>query len=277
MNRNLLIKSVFLTCFCLAASFPAAASRIAPAAGIDVEIVAGDGSVFARYDLHDRSRRGSLRAYLEAERGRNYGIRIRNHGGERIGLVIAVDGRNILSGQKSHLRANEPMYVLGAYDQATYEGWRTSDTRVHRFFFTDVESSYADAWGDHSAMGVIAVAAFREVPRARPQRRSGRPEATPGLSAPGESRSGKAAESADAASAAGTGFGDDRYSRSVRVHFQPRGHAFAKQFLKYEWRETLVRLGVIPAAPPANRFWPEQVGQARGFAPYPPGYWNRRR
>jgi hypothetical protein len=277
MDHNILIRSAFLALACTAASFPAAASTIVPADRIGVEIVADAGRVFARYDLHDRSQQGALRAYLEAERERNYGIRVRNFSGERIGLVIAVDGRNILSGQKSHLRANEPMYVLGPHDQATYEGWRTSDTKVHRFFFTDVENSYVEAWGDRSAMGVIAVAAFREVPQAQPKRRSGRPEAAPGLSAPGESRSGKAAESADAANAAGTGFGDDRYSRSVRVHFQPQRHAFAKQFLKYEWRDTLVRLGVIRQAPPVNRFWPEQVEQAQGFAPYPPGYWNQRR
>ena len=49
-----------------------------------------------------------------------------------------------------------------------------------------------------------------------------------------------------------------------------------KQFLKYEWRETLVRLGIIGASP-RNRFWPEQIGQTREFAPYPPGYWSRRR
>ena len=280
MSSNLLIKSAFLALACATVSLPAAATSIAPANRVGVEIVADDGRVFARYDLHDRSQRGALRAYLEAERGRNYGIRIRNYSGERIGLVIAVDGRNILSGKKSHLRASEPMYVLGAHDQATYEGWRTSDTRVHRFFFTDVENSYAEAWGDRSAIGVIAVAAFREVPRAQPKRRSGRPQAAPGLSAPGDSRDRKAAESAersDALNSAATGFGDDRYSRSVRVQFQPQRHAFVKQFLKYEWRDTLVRLGVIREAPPTNRFWPEQVGQAQGFAPYPPGYWNQRR
>ena len=36
---------------------------------VAVEIVADDGRVFARYDLPDRSGRGALRAYLEAERG----------------------------------------------------------------------------------------------------------------------------------------------------------------------------------------------------------------
>jgi hypothetical protein len=246
---------------------------------VGVEIVADDGSVFARYDLASRSQRGKLRAYLEAERDRNYGIRVHNHSGGRIGLVIAVDGRNIISGEKSFLRPSEPMYVLGAHEQATYEGWRTSDTRVQRFFFTEVENSYAEAWGDRSAMGVIAVAAFREVPPAQPQRRSGRQEKAPNANAPSESPSGKSMESADAASAAGTGFGEGRDSRSVRVYFKPQRHAFTTHFLKYEWRQTLVKLGIIREAPLPNRFWPEQLGQVQspGFAPYPPGYWNQRR
>jgi hypothetical protein len=241
---------------------------------IGVEIVADDGRVFARYDLASHSQRGQLRAYVEAERYRNYGIRVRNRTAGRIGLVIAVDGRNIISGQKSDLLASEPMYVLGPYEQATYEGWRTSDSNVQRFIFTDAQNSYAEAWGDASAMGVIAVSAFRELPVVQPQRRSGRQSMAPSADAPGEARAEKSMESADAA---GTGFGDSHESRSVRVHFKPQRHAFAKQFLKYEWRESLVRLGVIRETPPANRFWPEQLGQTRGFAPYPPGYWQRRR
>ena len=277
MRPDTLILNSLLICLGAVTSVAATASEVVRPDQVGVEIVAEDGSVFARYDLGSRSRHGELRAYLEAERGRNYGIRVRNYTGARIGLVIAVDGRNIISGEKSHLRASEPMYVLGAHGQATYEGWRTSDTRVQRFFFTDVENSYAEAWGDRSAMGVIAVAAFREVPRIQPRRRSGRQEMAPKASSPGESRSGKSMESADAASAAGTGFGESHDSRSVRVHFQPQRHAFAKQFLKYEWRESLVRLGIIRETPPVNRFWPEQLGQAQGFAPYPPGYWSRRR
>ena len=272
-------KSLILFMVLAISSASASATRPAPVPGVGVEIVADDGSVFARYDLADRSQPGKLRAYLEAIKGHNYGIRVRNTTGRRIGLVIAVDGRNILSGEKSHLRSSEPMYVLGPYEQATYEGWRTSDTRVHRFFFTDVESSYAEAWGDRSAMGVIAVAAFREKPRLQRRHQSGRQEMAPGAATPGESRAGKSAESSDSiARAPGTGFGDGRYSRSVRVHFKPERHALVTQFLKYEWRETLVNLGIIPGAPPSNRFWPNQLGQApsNGFAPYPPGYWNQR-
>lgn len=279
MNPNHLIRIVIIACFCGVAGLPAAAARTVPVDSVDVRIVADDGRVFARYDLREQSRSDTLRAYLEAERGEHYAIRIRNRTSGRIGLVIAVDGRNILSGEKSYLRANEPMYVLGAYEQATYAGWRTSDTQVHRFFFTDVESSYADSWGDRSAMGVIAVAAFRELPRPQPRRQLEHRDASPDVAAP-ESRAGKSAESADmAANAPGTGFGDGRYSRSVRVHFKPQQHPFASHFLKYEWRETLVRLGIIRENPPRNRFWPEHLGRALddGFAPYPPGYWSRRR
>jgi len=281
MRVNTLIFSSLLICSGVVTSATAVASEALRAHQVGVEIVADDGSVFARYDLLDASQHEKLRAYLEAERGRNYGIRVHNHSGGRIGLVIAVDGRNIISGEKSRLRPSEPMYVLGAHGQATYQGWRTSDSRVQRFFFTDVENSYAEAWGDRSAMGVIAVAAFREVPQVHPRRQSGRQserqKMAPKAAAPAESRSGNSTQSADAASAPGTGFGDSHHSRSVRVHFKPQRHAFMKQFLKYEWHDSLVRLGIIREAPPVNRFWPEKLGQAQRFAPYPPGYSGQRR
>ena len=277
MRSNSLKYRAFALLVGATVSIGTAASEAVVTNRVDVEIVADDGRVFARYDLAKHSQSGQLRAYLEAERHHNYGIRVRNQSAARIGLVIAVDGRNIISGQRSDLLAGEPMYVLGAYEQATYEGWRTSDSNVQRFIFTDAENSYAQAWVDRSAMGVIAVAAFREVPVVQPQRRSGRQSTAPSANAPGEARAGKSMESADAAGVAGTGFGDSHQSRSVRVHFKPGRHAFTKQFLKYEWRETLVRLGIIGQSPPVNRFWPERLGQARDFAPYPPGYWQRRR
>ncbi|MDX1433413.1 MAG: hypothetical protein R3286_13300, partial [Gammaproteobacteria bacterium] len=70
----------------------------------------------------------------------------------------------------------------------------------------------------------------------------------------------------------GTGFGEAQSSRAVRVAFEPEHRPFARHFLKYEWRDTLVRLGVIEAPRAPNRFWPEHLGRAHdeGFAPYPP-------
>jgi len=196
---------------------------------------------------------------------------VRNHTGRRIGLVIAVDGRNIISGKKSHLSASEPMYVLGPYAHGVYDGWRTSSRDVHRFFFTDAEDSYADAWGDRSAMGVIAVAAFREVPPPRPPepqpyREGGRDGAEKRSTAP----AGEAADSA--AGEPGTGFGERRYSHAVRVEFEPQRRPFVRHFLKYEWRDTLIAMGIIPTPRPHNRFWPHYHSrtESEGFAPYPP-------
>lgn len=251
-------------------------------AGITVEIISDDGQVLRQFDVTRANERNTRRAYLEATKGQRYGIRVRNHTGGRIGLVLAVDGRNIISGKKSHLRRSEPMYILNPYQSATYDGWRTSDTQVHRFFFTESGESYAGAFGDHSAMGVIAVAAYAEKapPRQiqnyrKEQRRDRAGEAAPSPGAAGKSSRAAPAEEADAQP--GTGFGEGQQSHVVRVHFKPQRRPFAKQYFKYEWRQTLVRLGFIPSPKPHNRFWPEDNrASVEGYSPYPPGYWNHR-
>jgi len=138
--------------------------------GVAVDIIADDGSIYPVYEIDTPRNEHSRRAYLEAINGENYRVRIRNLDNYRIGLVIAVDGRNIITGEQSNLRSTEQMYILGPYEQASYGGWRTSQREVHRFYFTDAENSYAGAWGDHSAMGVISVAVFNEKIRSVPQR-----------------------------------------------------------------------------------------------------------
>ena len=251
-------------------------------AGITVEVVADDGRILRQFEVTRANERNTRRAYLEATNGQRYGIRVRNNSGGRIGLVLAVDGRNIISGKKSNLRRSEPMYILNPSQTATYDGWRTSDTQVHRFFFTESGESYAGAFGDHSAMGVIAVAAFAEEtppPQSqnyRQEQRSDRAGApVPMPEAAGKSSSAAPAEEADAQP--GTGFGEGHQSHVVRVHFKPQRRPFAKQFIKYEWRQTLVRLGYLDAPKPHNRFWPEgNQASVDGYSPYPPGYWNHR-
>ena len=83
MRANTLIFSSLLACLCVAVNATAASSQAPREHQVGVEIVADDGRVLNRYDLLERSERGKLRAYLEAERGRNYGIRVHNHTGDR--------------------------------------------------------------------------------------------------------------------------------------------------------------------------------------------------
>jgi hypothetical protein len=252
--------------------------RPAEAENISVEVVADQGYIFPVYPAS--SSPGKYRAYVQAERDARYGLRIRNHTNRRVGLVVTVDGRNIISGKKSYLRNTERMYVLEPYGVAVYRGWRTGRDNIHRFYFTEPGDSYAQAWGDQSAMGVIAVAVFAEKQRPMPYSGYGArrysQEAAPAPAAP-SSRKYKArskGQSADSVgSAAGTGYGEGEYSSSVQVKFRPESSALEKHFYKYEWRETLCRKQIIscaptyPRQPPQNRFWPDD-----GYAPPPPRY-----
>ena len=232
---------------------------------VSLEFVDDRGRVFTAYPAPSE-RAPVFRAYLEASPQARYSIRARNLTGERLGIVIAVDGRNIISGERSELKPGESMYVLDPYQSATYEGWRTSADEVRRFFFTNVEESYASRIGDESAMGVIAAAVYkgrRVAFRARRQH-SGEGAAAP---TPSGAAQDSAETRAERSAQAGTGFGESHYSRAVRVAFSPARRASERSFFKYEWSEQLCTRGV-KSCEPANRFWPEPW---RGFVPFPPG------
>src|SRR5262245_9167190 len=94
----------------LAGSWTLAHANSSP---VSIEIVGADGRTFREIPVNTRD--GSLRSYLQAEKGATYAVRVRNDSGERLGLVIAVDGRNIINGAKSGLARGEPMYVLDAH------------------------------------------------------------------------------------------------------------------------------------------------------------------
>ena len=103
------------------------------------------------------------RHYFQAFAGRNYSIVLRNNTGRRVAVLLAVDGLNAVNGAITGLRADEDMYVLGPWEQATIRGWRTSLDEVRRFVFVDEQRSYAERTGQaNSDMGWIRVLAFRE-------------------------------------------------------------------------------------------------------------------
>ena len=236
---------------------------------VEIDIVKDNGESFAIYPVTQRYRKNEYRAYLEALKDENYALRIRNHSKQRLGLVIAVDGRNIISGKKSHLKHHENMYILDPYQTQTYSGWRTSSNDIHRFFFTDKKESYAHAFGDDTAMGVIAVAIFEEnKPKLRvfKQDQSAKSRAP---AAAGRSFENDTATADQAESEAGTGFGEHATSQAYRVHFNPKRIAQTKYFYKYEWREVLCHKRIIDCGLPKNRFWPQDDYEV-GFAPYPP-------
>jgi len=235
-------------------------------APVSIEIVATDGRIFREFPVSATD--GALRSYLQAEKGARYGVRVRNTTGQRLGLVIAVDGRNIINGRKSDQARSEPMYVLDAWATQDYAGWRANLDAINEFYFTDWSDSYAEAFGDRSARGVIAVAVYREVPPPPPvyqpyeEDESGvaRDAAPAKPAAPGARASGAAEKSA------GTGYGERRVDHAVEVDFVAQSDADSRHFIKYEWRETLCRKHIVECGE-KNRFWDEST---LGFAPPPP-------
>lgn len=276
---------LLLVCWCVVFTSCAWARSYArepwPPTGSVIEVAICDerGRTFPTWPTLDRYHRdhSQRRLYVEAERGAEYQIRVRNLTGERIAVIVAVDGRNIISGERSYLvRSNERMYVLQAYESRVYTGWRSSRTHVNRFYFTDAGDSYAAAWGDMADTGVIALAAFRErrAPSPPPDliTDAGRqPRAALKSPGPAASRAGVAAElkARERDSRAGTGYGESTYSPSRTVEFDAENYPAEKVFIKYEWPDVLERQGIKPSdRSPRTPHWNDaQDGQ---YAPRPP-------
>ena len=103
------------------------------------------------------------RRYFQALRGRHYALRVHNRTDRRVGVLISVDGLNVVSGERSSQQRNESMYVLDPWESATIRGWRTSLEQVRQFVFVDEERSYAERTGQANGdMGWIRVLAFEE-------------------------------------------------------------------------------------------------------------------
>jgi hypothetical protein len=230
---------------------------------------------------------GSGRYYLEARRGCGYSVALANRTGERIGVVLTVDGLNAISGERDTGRGR--MYVLDPWQRTTVQGWRTSLQEVRRFTFVDERASYAARAGKaNEKMGWIEVAAYRE--------RRAFVESTPKLETPprpvpldqegaearGEAARDQGASSAEAPAASklqgdtraraypGTGWGPRAHDPVVLVHFDPEPRPAQSVTLRYEYRPALVALGVLPrrVPPSRDRLWERDQAQP-GFAQPP--------
>jgi hypothetical protein len=236
---------------------------------VEVSVITDNGMEIPFYTVN--SRHNLKKVYAEAVKGDYYRIVVRNKLNRRVGVVIAVDGRNIISGQKSWLKNKERMYIIDAYSTNEFSGWRTGQDKVNRFYFTDVPDSYAAAFGDESAMGVIAVAAYQEIQHCKQpvyfsneiKDQKLKRESMDRAAAPSVLGKSQALESA------GTGYGHEEYSPSYRVEFEPEKKAVESILVKYEWRKTLCKMNIINCcdayAHSHNRIWEND-----GYAPPPP-------
>ena len=220
------------------------------------------------------------RYYVEARQGRDYVLRVSNRTAERVAVELTVDGLNVISGERDTARPDR-MYVLGPWESTEVRGWRTSLEQVRRFTFVDEQASYA-ARSDkaNGKMGWIEMAVYRErhhvrrqkeeeERRARVQREElgrRRHEGAGPLRGNGASPAeevGAAAEPAapaaqDTKSAApsesagrqksypGTGWGAAVEDHVRLVDFEAESSPVERLTVRYEYRDALYALGVLP-------------------------------
>jgi hypothetical protein len=95
--------------------------------------------------------------------GQRYNVRVHNLTGERLEAVVAVDGRDAISGQSGNATRDRG-YLVPANGSVLIQGFRTSLDSVAVFRFTSPAQSYAGRLGQAYNVGQVSVAAFRERP-----------------------------------------------------------------------------------------------------------------
>jgi hypothetical protein len=105
------------------------------------------------------------RRYVLGEPGARYNVRVTNPTGERVEVVLTVDGRDSISGRVGDY-VSQRGYLIEPWGSLVVEGFRRSMDEVAAFRFTDRGQSYSALRGTPENVGVIGVAVFPE--KARP-------------------------------------------------------------------------------------------------------------
>lgn len=200
------------------------------------------------------------RIYIEALRGKEFVIRLSNPTSERIAVALSVDGRNVVDAGRTTARA-ATKWILMPGQTADIPGWQVTGQTARKFFFTETSRSYAKWLGDTSNVGTIEAVFFRERRRdpiltwkdEKPLA-NGRGETAQAPSTDADSERAGAAPSDSAKRQkaresdrfAATGIGDQTRFPVQWVQFEEEPHPAARIAIRYEFREQLVRLGILP-------------------------------
>lgn len=231
---------------------------------VDLTVVDPTGNAFAQTRF-----RGDT--YVAGEPGARYTLRVANRSGERLLVVLSVDGVNVINGKTAS--PTQQGYVLAPWQHVDIRGWRKSLEETAEFYFTELPDSYAARTGRPFDVGVIGAAVFREVPPppvpASPPvayenrgygqdhdaaKRAGNVGARRERSqAPmaQESQSSADVVASSAAAPLGTGHGERRYDPASTTVFQ-RARSRPDEIVRvfYDRHESLAARGIWPAPAP---------------------------
>jgi hypothetical protein len=259
--------SALLSVAILASAAPFVLHASGPAPVCRVEVVV-DGRTAAEY-------RALGARYVEALKGKDYAIRIHNPFGVRVAVALSVDGLNTIDARHTTAAAGRK-WVIGPHETITISGWQTSMAQARRFFFTSEDRSYAGRLGQPDNIGVISAVFFREraqvaAPLTLAQGGAAHRDAKDSPAPAAAAERGAAGNSARTeSSAAGrdefaaTGIGEHTDHPVTTVHLDLEERPAASIDIRYEYRDQLVRLGVLPSVPgPTDPLTRRQ--NARGF------------
>lgn len=233
------------------------------------------------------------RNYVEALAGREYSVRLKNRTAGRIAVALAVDGLNSIDAETTTAR-EAAKWILAPYEEIVIDGWQTSSSNARRFYFTSETASYGAWLGKTQNLGVISAAFFRERPQPVPRaRRMMQKEAQPDSStgAPQSAPAPPAEMRRDSESAAGegvaqpilsdelaaTGIGRETDHPVEWVRFDAEAAPAAQIEVRYEYRNALLKLGVLPRNCDEPRDRLAERERSRGFEPgFAPDPFRRR-
>lgn len=251
---------ISLCVFAFAVSFNAQSDDrrrpvITPVSGnFDIEVLV-DG-----YPLENIYGRGRSR-YVEAIKGAEYELRIRNPLGIRVAVALFVDGLNTIDARRTSAE-KATKWVIEPYGTMVISGWQMSDSRARRFYFTTENDSYARKIGQPADFGNITAAFFREKRRVviQPKPRIYKDDDV-GIERPMKretkesTESNKPAGSADSTACcppprrdeqAATGIGRDMRHDVQWIDVDLEERSTATVTIRYEYRDSLVRMGLRP-------------------------------
>jgi len=206
--------------------------------------------------------------------GHRYAVRLTNTSGERVLVVLSVDGVNAVTGQTAD--PSQAGYVLAPWQSTEIGGWRKSHHEVAQFVFTALPDSYAARTGRPDNVGTIGIAAFRERGGWTPPSLPSPPIARG--TAPAKSRSAApASEAADALSTVpqriGTGHGQREWSPAGQTTFQRASRPDQVTQLRYDSPRALAARGILPRDMPWSQRGRPQAFPG-GFVADPPRGWR---